>query len=86
MRKVNFGFPRGGGVIFSLDEDVTLKFGYNDFKEPASRDEIPDIYSIITKTNILTGEQKITRVKEMGIWGLDTLVPIAITNVAAQGR
>ena len=76
----------GSNVIFSLDKDVTFKFGYNDFKEPTSRDEIPDIYSIITKTNILTGEQKITRVKEMGIWGLDTLVPIAITNVAVQGR
>ncbi|MBH0060827.1 hypothetical protein I6E85_06615 [Pseudoalteromonas sp. NZS71] len=75
----------GSNVIFSLDKDVTLKFGYNDFKRPTSRDEVPDIYSIMTKTNILTGEKKITRVKEMGIWGLDTLGPIAITNVAAQG-
>ncbi|NMP03548.1 hypothetical protein HHE94_12650 [Pseudoalteromonas arctica] len=76
----------GNSVIFSLDENVTLKFGYNDFKEPTSRDEIPDIYSIITKTNILTGEQKITRVKEMGIWGLDRLSPVAITNQKAQGN
>ena len=76
----------GNGVIFSLDEDVTLKFGYNDFKRPTSRDEVPDIYSIITKTNILTGEQQVIRTKEMRMWGLRSIAPIAITNQKAQSN
>ncbi len=76
----------GNSVIFSLDENVTLKFGYNDFKEPTSRGEVVDIYSIVTKTNVLTDEQKIIRVKEMNIWGLDSLYPVAITNQKVQSN
>ena len=75
----------GGGVIFSLDENITLKFGFNPMGEV---DELgkPVTYSIITRANILTGEKRITRTKEMNIWGLNVLAPIAITNQKAQGN
>ncbi|WP_425607871.1 hypothetical protein [Pseudoalteromonas rhizosphaerae] len=75
----------GNGVIFSLDENATLKFGYNPMGEV---DELgkPVTYSIITRTNILTGEQQVTRTKEMRIWGMRSIYPIAITNQKAQGN
>jgi hypothetical protein len=75
----------GGGVIFSLDENITLKFGFNPMGEV---DELgkPVTYSIITRTNILTEEKRITRTKEMNIWGLNVLAPIAITNQKAQSN
>ncbi|MBH0014300.1 hypothetical protein I6F66_19710 [Pseudoalteromonas sp. NZS100_1] len=75
----------GGGVIFSLDENVTLKFGFNPMGEV---DELgkPVTYSIITRANILTEEKRITRTKEMNIWGLNVLAPIAITNQKAQSN
>ena len=75
----------GGGVIFSLDENVTLKFGFNPMGEV---DEFgkPVTYSIITRANILTGEKRITRTKEMNIWGLNVLAPVAITNQKAQSN
>ncbi|MFK3864920.1 TolB-like translocation protein [Pseudoalteromonas rhizosphaerae] len=75
----------GNGVIFSLDENATLKFGYNPMGEV---DELgkPVTYSIITRTNILTGEQQVRRTKEMRIWGMRSIYPIAITNQKAQGN
>lgn len=75
----------GGGVIFSLDENITLKFGFNPMGEV---DELgkPVTYSIITRANILTEEKRITRTKEMNIWGLNVLAPIAITNQQAQNN
>ncbi|WP_282114714.1 hypothetical protein [Pseudoalteromonas arctica] len=75
----------GNGVIFSLDEDITLKFSYNPIGEVDENGK-PVTYRIITKTNILTGYEQITRVKEKNIWGLSILSPIAITNVAAQSN
>jgi hypothetical protein len=65
--------------------NVTLKFGFNPMGEV---DELgkPVTYSIITRTNILTGEKRITRTKEMNIWGLNVLAPVAITNQKAQSN
>ena len=68
----------GNGVIFSLDEDVTLKFGYNP-RDEVDENNKPVTYSIITQTNILTGEQQVIRTKEMRMWGLRSIAPIAIT-------
>ncbi len=75
----------GGGIIFSPEEDVIFKFGYNPIGEVDENGK-PVTYSIITRTNILTGEQQITRVKERNICGLSILSPVAITNLVAQGR
>ncbi|WP_404936451.1 hypothetical protein [Pseudoalteromonas sp. SG41-1] len=75
----------GNGVIFSLDEDVTLKFGYNPRGEVDENNK-PVTYSIITQTNILTGEQQVIRTKEMRMWGLRSIAPIAITNQKAQSN
>ncbi|MBH0014389.1 MULTISPECIES: PD40 domain-containing protein [unclassified Pseudoalteromonas] len=75
----------GNGVIFSLDEDVTLKFGYNPRGEVDENNKAVT-YSIITQTNILTGEQQVIRTKEMRMWGLRSIAPIAITNQKAQSN
>ncbi|MEM5533568.1 hypothetical protein HHE92_16280 [Pseudoalteromonas arctica] len=75
----------GNGAIFSPKEDYQLEFVAKFSKEPSKNGFYPSKRIIRTK-NIVTGEQAEALVKENGIWGLDTLGPIAITNVAAQGR
>ncbi|MBB1292768.1 hypothetical protein H5180_07695 [Pseudoalteromonas sp. SR41-4] len=75
----------GGGVIFSPDEDYQLEYT---IKHSQERDENGFYLSerVIRTKNILTGVQTEGLVKEKGIWGMRTLVPVAITNLAAQGQ
>ena len=75
----------GGGVIFSPEEDYQLEYT---IKHSQERDENGFYLSerVIRTKNILTGVQTERVVKEKGIWGMRTLVPVAITNLAAQGK
>ncbi|GAA67286.1 PD40 domain-containing protein [Pseudoalteromonas sp. BSi20429] len=75
----------GNGAIFSPKEDYQLEFVAKFSKEPSKNGFYPSKRIIRTK-NIVTGEQAEALVKENGIWGLDTLGPIAITNLAAQSN
>ncbi|MBB1311889.1 PD40 domain-containing protein, partial [Pseudoalteromonas sp. SR41-8] len=75
----------GNGVIFSPEEDYQLEFVAKFSKERGKNGFYPSKRIIRTK-NIVTGEQAEAIVKENGIWGLDTLGPIAVTNLAVQGR
>ncbi|MBB1400045.1 PD40 domain-containing protein [Pseudoalteromonas sp. SG44-8] len=75
----------GNGVIFSSEEDYQLEFVAKFSKERGKNGFYPSKRIIRTK-NIVTGEQAEAIVKENGIWGLDTLGPIAVTNLAVQGR
>ncbi|GAA67285.1 hypothetical protein [Pseudoalteromonas sp. BSi20429] len=73
----------GGGIIFSPEEDYQLEYR---IKHSQERDENGFYLSerVIRTKNILTGEQTEALVKEKGIWGMRTLVPVAITNLAVQ--
>ena len=75
----------GNGVIFSPVEDYQLEFVAKFSKERGENGLYPSKRIIRTK-NIATGEQTEALVKEKRIWGLDTLGPIAVTNLVAQGR
>jgi len=75
----------GNGVIFSPVEDYQLEFVAKFSKERGKNGFYPSKRIIRTK-NIVTGEQAEALVKESGIWGLDTLGPIAVTNLAAEGK
>jgi len=73
----------GGGVIFSPEEDFLLEYTIKHSKE---RDEKGFYLSerVIKTKNIVTDEQLETLIKEKYIWGMRTLVPVAITNLAVQ--
>ena len=75
----------GNGVIFSPVEDYQLEFVAKFSKERGKNGFYPSKRIIRTK-NIVIGEQAEALVKESGIWGLDTLGPIAVTNLAAEGK
>ena len=74
----------GGGTIFSPKEDYQLEFAAK-FSKEADKDGFYPSKRIIRTKNIATGEQTEALVKEKGIWGMRTLSPIVITNLAAQG-
>ena len=81
----NSEIGEGNGVIFSPEEDHQLQYVTTFSKERGENGLYPSRRIIRTK-NIVTGEQAEALVKEKRIWGLDTLGPIAVTNLAAEGK